>query len=38
VFAADTQTFLGIDDPGILRHGIAKEKILELVHPGIGEH
>ena len=38
VLTGHTQAFLGVGYPFMLGFSVAEENILELVHPGIGEH
>ena len=38
VFARHAQAFLGIGDAAVIGHLVAEEEVLELVHPGVGEH
>ena len=38
VLSADSQTFLTVGHSPVFRSAVPEEPVLELVHPGIGEH
>ena len=38
VLARYPEAFLGVGHAGVLALGVPEEDVLELVHPGVGEH